>query len=69
MPPGTGTMSLQKMMEKGSGKVYQPYSGAVGLWQSAPAGTWHDCHRCGGTGLVDDRRRANAPKDRRGLFS
>lgn len=58
MPPGTGSMSLEKMLAKGSGKVYQPYSGAVAWYPGyvEPAGTWYECHRCKGTGMVADRR-------------
>jgi hypothetical protein len=35
MPPGTPFMSLAKLLEKGSGKVYQPYSGVVNLTKEA----------------------------------
>lgn len=64
MPPGTPYMSLAKMLEKGSGQVYHAYSGAVGYNNVPPPGNWYPCHRCDGTGLVDDRRR-NRPGDRR----
>jgi hypothetical protein len=57
-------MSLEKLLAKGSGKVYQPYSGAVGFMNPIPAGSWYDCHRCSGTGMVAERRRG--PRDRRG---
>lgn len=65
MPPGTGTMSLEKILSRGSGKVYMPYGGAVGLGMVEPAGNWYDCGRCSGTGMVADRRRG--PGDRRVL--